>query len=63
MLAYKNKFRDFFVRQNYFQANCSITVCGDSVVINFRVHYILKMLMQYDLPTKKTPNNIHECSA
>ena len=23
----------------------------------------LKMLIQYDLPTKKTPNNIHECSA
>ena len=27
-------------------------------------HYIhLNMLIQYDLPTKKTPNNIHECSA
>ena len=24
---------------------------------------ILKMLIQYDLPTKKTTNNIHECSA
>ena len=23
----------------------------------------LKMLIQYDLPTKKTPNNIYECSA
>ena len=23
----------------------------------------LKMLIQYDLPTKKTPNNIHEWSA
>ena len=24
--------------------------------------YIVNMLIQYDLPTKKTPNNIHECS-
>ena len=30
---------------------------------HIELHKKLKMLIQYDLPTKKTPNNIHECSA
>ena len=31
--------------------------------VNGTKRALLKMLIQYDLPTKKTPNNIHECSA
>ena len=36
----------------------------ETLRINLKTYNnILKMLIQYDLPTKKTPNNIHECSA
>ena len=39
---------------------------GDTTITKLQIAYhniCLKMLIQYDLPTKKTPNNIHECSA
>ena len=42
------------------EATSSLTIINN---IKIRTAWALKMLIQYDLPTKKTPNNIHECSA
>ena len=40
-----------------------LRLAGMQLVKRFCKFVDLKMLIQYDLPTKKIPNNIHECSA